>query len=137
MRVFAARGREGVFTDAGTCMSDVLVANVIFPQVLLGIFFVFASLEFHATILINVFFLVCPNAYVILMFVLKGPFIGVFSRHSCSLRQIPMSNVLLDLPSPRKAVSANPSSMAMHQWLDDHAMCHLIVFEATHLRVSV
>ena len=70
-------------------MSDVLVANFFFSQVHLGFFFEYASLECRATILIDAFILVYPNAYAFLFFVLKGPFIGVFSRHSRSLRQIP------------------------------------------------
>ena len=40
-----------------------------------------AGLEFHAIIPIDMFILVYPGAYVFLMFVLKGPFTTVFSRH--------------------------------------------------------
>ena len=67
-----------------------VLAGVFFENsVVTGIFFEFALLEFHMTILFDVFFLVYPYDYVILMFVLKGSFTDVFSRHSCSLRQVP------------------------------------------------
>ena len=54
------------------------MAGVFFENsVVTRIFFEYASLECHATILIDVFILVFPNAYVILLFVLKGSFTGV------------------------------------------------------------
>ena len=59
-------------------MSDVLVANVIFPRVFLVIFFVLACFGCLVTILIGVFIFVFPNDYVILVFILKGPLIGFF-----------------------------------------------------------
>ena len=86
LRPGAAGSETRAVSNAGTCMSDVLVANVIFPKCF---FWDLLRVRHPATILIDVFILVYPNSYVILRFVLKGHFIGVFSRHSCSLRQIP------------------------------------------------
>ena len=48
-----------------------------------------------------------------------------------------LSNVLRDLPCAPNVMSAKPSSVAMHQWLADHVMRRLVVFETTHLCVSV